>query len=226
MARACPVAHAPSACEARSPLRGHLLARRGGGEVKVVMPVDPQIQALLDADRGCRRRIRCRSPRRGGSYEARIASGATARWRRSPSVDRRTGGPIRYGLHAFRTAFPLHGFFHGALRAVQPRHARRCAQLAAGIGCVVVSVDYASPRAQVSAGRTIASRRPLAAGTPQIFSHPTRISWRRQRRSTWPPSPRCACATRRAALRGNAALSVTIHTPGTPLYVENADGYG
>ena len=205
------------------------------------MPVDPQIQALLDQrDWRAGDAYACRSPKRGGSTRRASPSWRRRpRWRRSRSA--RIDGPrgpieLRIYTPAGSGPFPLMVFFHGSgfVLCSLDTHDGMCRNLAAGIGCVVVSVDYRlAPRAQVSrrAGR-LPARRPAGRRRmrPNCRADPARIMLAGDSAG----GNMAAVTALRVRDEGGPALSgqmllypvTDYHTPGTPSYVENADGYG
>jgi acetyl esterase len=112
------------------------------------MPVDPQIQALLDKGTGVPATHTLLVDVARAQYEARIALMAPAA--DIASVRDRTidgpGGPLRIRIYTPQGTgpFPLLVFFHGSgfVLCSLDTHDGMCRNLAAGIGCVVVSVDY------------------------------------------------------------------------------------
>jgi acetyl esterase len=112
------------------------------------MPVDPQIQALLDRGTGVPATHTLPVAEARRQYEARIALMAPP-----PQVakvlERSIDGPegaIRLRVYTPEGSgpFPLMMFFHGSgfVLCSIDTHDGMCRNLAAGICCVVVSVDY------------------------------------------------------------------------------------
>lgn len=203
------------------------------------MPVDPQIQALLDKGSGVPQTHTLPIAEARRLYEARIAvmapPAAVARVAER-SIDG-PGGALR--LHVYTPVghgpFPLMVFFHGSgfVLCSLDTHDGMCRNLAAGIGCVVVSVDYRlAPEHKFPAGLDdcLAATRWAAAHAGELDADAARImlcgdsaggnmaavTALRVRDEGGPP------------LVGQMLLyPVTdYHTPGTPSYVENAEGYG
>ena len=112
------------------------------------MPVDPQIQALLDAARELPALQTLTPEQARAQFAARRFEGV-----RVPPIagaeDRAINGPGgRLGLRVYtplgRGPFPLLVFFHGSGFVVcsLDTHDAMCRNLCAGSGCVVASVDY------------------------------------------------------------------------------------
>lgn len=112
------------------------------------MPVDPQIQALLDKGTGVPATHTLPVPEARAQYEARIA--LMAKPAEVARVEERTidgpGGPIRLRIYTPRGTgpFPLLVFYHGSgfVLCSLDTHDGMCRNLCAGAGQVVVSVDY------------------------------------------------------------------------------------
>src|ERR1700758_3520669 len=112
------------------------------------MPVDPQIQALLDKGTGVPATHTLPVDVARGQYEARIALMASAA--EIADVRERTidgpGGPLRIRIYTphGKGPFPLLVFFHGSgfVLCSLDTHDGMCRNLCAGASCVVVSVDY------------------------------------------------------------------------------------
>src|SRR5258708_13653686 len=112
------------------------------------MPGDPQIQALLDKGSGVPATHTLPIAEARRLYEARIALMAPPA--KVAKVDQRRidgpGGPIELRIYTpvGTGRFPLMVFFHGSgfVLCSLDTHDGMCRNLAAGIGCVVVSVDY------------------------------------------------------------------------------------
>jgi acetyl esterase len=203
------------------------------------MPVDPQIQALLDKGSGVPATHTLPVAEARRLYEARIAVMAPPA--KVAKIDQRSidgpGGPI--GLRIYTPSgsgpFPLMVFFHGSgfVLCSLDTHDGMCRNLAAGIGCVVVSVDYRlAPEHKFPAGPDdcLVATRWAAAHAAELSADPTRIMLAGDSAG----GNMAAVTALRVrdeggpALRGQMLLyPVTdYHTPGTPSYAENADGYG
>jgi acetyl esterase len=112
------------------------------------MPVDPQIQALLELGTGVPATNTLSVAQARAQYEARI--GLMAEPAAVDSVRERVvqgpGGDLR--LRIYRPPgngpFPLLTFFHGSgfVLCSLDTHDGMCRNLCSGAGCVVVSVDY------------------------------------------------------------------------------------
>jgi acetyl esterase len=203
------------------------------------MPVDPQIQALLERGTGVPATHTLPVDEARRLYEARIA--VMAKPAEVASVSERTmagpGGPLRLRVYTpeGQGPFPLMVFFHGSgfVLCSLDTHDGMCRNLAAGIGCVVVSVDYrlapehkfpAGPDDCLAATRWAVAhaaelgadgRRVLVAGD-SAGGNMAAVTALRLRDEGGPP------------LAGQMLLyPVTgYHTPGTASYEENAEGYG
>ena len=131
------------------------------------MPVDPQIQALLDAGRHLPRTETLTPTAARAQYEARIAAMAPpakvarVEEREIPGPD---GAPLRLRVYTpeGRGPFPLLVFYHGGglVLCSLDTHDGLCRTLAAGAGCVVASVDYRLRR------NTLSRRAPTTAWPP------------------------------------------------------------
>ena len=142
------------------------------------MPVDPQIQALLDMGTGVPATNTLSVPVARAQYEARVrlmAPPAAV----AAVAERIIGGPggdlrLRIYRPAGQGPFPLLAFFHGSgfVLCSLDTHDGMCRNLCAGAGCVVVSVDY-----------RLAPENKYPAGLDDcVFA--TRLD-RRTRRGTW-----------------------------------------
>src|SRR5260370_40149165 len=112
------------------------------------MPVDPQIQALLDKGTGVPATHTLAVPAARAQYEARIAlmaKPADIAAVREETIDG-PGGPLPIRIYTpHRTGpFPLLVFLHGSgfVLCSLDTHDGMCRNLCAGAGCVVASVDY------------------------------------------------------------------------------------
>src|SRR3979411_3032488 len=139
------------------------------------MPVDPQIQALLDRGTGVPATHTLPVAEARRLYEARItvmAPPAEVAKVAQRSVDG-PGGPIALRIYTPSGSgpFPLMVFFHGSGFVL-------CRNLAAGIGCVVLSVDYRlAPEHKFPAGLDdcLTATRWAAAHTAELSADPARI---------------------------------------------------
>ncbi len=112
------------------------------------MPVDPQIQALLDMGTGVPATNTLSVPEARAQYEGRIRLMAPPA--AVAAVTERTvagpGGDLRLRIYRppGQGPFPLLAFFHGSgfVLCSLDTHDGMCRNLCAGAGCVVVSVDY------------------------------------------------------------------------------------
>jgi len=112
------------------------------------MPVDPQIQALLDKGTGVPATHTLPVDVARAQYEARIAlmaSPAEIASIREQTIDG-PGGPLRIRIYTphGEGPFPLMVFFHGSgfVLCSLDTHDGMCRNLCAGAGCVVASVEY------------------------------------------------------------------------------------
>lgn len=203
------------------------------------MPVDPQIQVLLDKGAGVPATHTLAVDEARRQYEARISAMATP-----PAMaevgERRIDGPggpltLRIYTPAGEGPFPLMVFFHGSgfVLCSLNTHDGMCRNLAAGIGCVVVSVDYRlAPEHTFPAGPDdcLAATRWAAAHAAELGADPSRIVLAGDSAG----GNMAAVTAIRVRDEGGPALNGQIllypvtdyHEPGTPSYEENADGYG
>jgi acetyl esterase len=204
------------------------------------MPVDPQIQALLDKGTGVPATHTLSVADARTQYEARIAIMAAP----APveAVTERTiqgpGGDLR--LRVYRPPgqgpFPLLAFFHGSgfVLCSLDTHDGMCRNLCAGAGCVVVSVDYRlAPEHKFPAGLM-----DCVFATRWIAAHASELDGDAKRLAVGGDSAggnlAAAAAMRLRDEGGGPELCgqlliypVTDHyTPGSKSYEENADGYG
>jgi len=203
------------------------------------MPVDPQIQALLDRRTGVPATHTLPVDEARRQYEARIALMAPP----APvaTVGERSidgpGGPLKLRVYTpvGRGPFPLLMFFHGSgfVLCSLDTHDGLCRNLAAGIGCVVVSVDYRlAPEHRFPAGPDdcLAATRWAAAHAAELGIDPARILLAGDSAG----GTMAAVTALRVRDEGGPELCgqmllypvTDYHTPGTPSYAENADGYG
>ena len=203
------------------------------------MPVDPQIRALLDRGTGVPATHTLPVAEARRQYEARIALMAPPP-QMAKVLERRIDGPggsigLRIYTPAGNGPFPLMMFFHGSgfVLCSLDTHDGMCRNLAAGIRCVVVSVDYRlAPEHKFPKGLDdcLAATRWAAANAVDLGIDPTLIMVAGDSAG----GNMAAVTALRIRdeggpkLRGQMLLyPVTdYHTPGTPSYAENADGYG
>jgi len=203
------------------------------------MPVDPQIQALLDRGTGVPATHTLPVAEARRQYEARIALMAPP-----PAVakvlERSIDGPegairLRVYTPADSGPFPLMMFFHGSgfVLCSLDTHDGMCRNLAAGIGCVVVSVDYRlAPEHKFPRGPDdcLAATRWAAANAAGLDIDPARVMVAGDSAG----GNMAAVTALRIRDEGGPRLCgqmllypvTDYHTPGTPSYAENADGYG
>ena len=203
------------------------------------MPVDPQIQALLDRGTGVPATHTLPVAEARRLYEARIAVMAPPA--KVAKVEQRSidgpRGPIELRIYTpiGSGPFPLMVFFHGSgfVLCSLDTHDGMCRNLAAGIGCVVLSVDYRlAPEHKFPAGLDdcLTWTRWAAAHAAELSADPAWIMLAGDSAG----GNMAAVTALRVRDEGGPALvgqmllyPVTdYHTPGTPSYVENADGYG
>jgi acetyl esterase len=203
------------------------------------MPVDPQIQALLDL-RAALPPLHTLSVADARAQMAarevpglRIATVARVENRSIPGP----GGPL--GLRIYTPLgngpFPLMVFFHGSGFVVcsLDTHDAMCRNLCAGGGCVVVSVDYRlAPEAKFPAAPDdcLAATRWAVANAAALDADPARVVVAGDSAG----GNLAAVTALRARDEGGPALLGQLliypvteyHTPGTPSMAENAEGYG
>lgn len=203
------------------------------------MPIDPQIQALLDKGSGVPQTHTLPVDEARRLYEARIAVMAPPA--EVAKVGERSidgpGGPMTLRIYTPKGVrpFPLMVFFHGSgfVLCSLDTHDGMCRNLAAGIGCVVVSVDYRlAPEHKFPAGPDdcLAATRWAAAHAAELGADSSRIMLAGDSAG----GNMAAVTALRVRDEGGPALvgqmllyPVTdYHTPGTPSYAENAEGYG
>jgi len=203
------------------------------------MPVDPQIQALLDKGTGVPATHTLSVAEARAQYEARIALMAPAAGIAS-ATERRVGGPggsLRLRIYRPRGEgpFPLLVFFHGSgfVLCSLDTHDGICRNLSAGAGCVVVSVDYRlAPEHKFPAGLDdcVFATRWAAQHAADLEADAGRMAIAGDSAG----GNLAAAAALRLRDEGGPALRGQLliypvtdyHTPGTTSYRENADGYG
>ncbi len=203
------------------------------------MPVDPQIQALLDRGTGVPATHTLPVAEARRQYEARIAlmaPPAPVATIAERSIDG-PGGPLKLRIYTpvGSGPFPLMMFFHGSgfVLCSLDTHDGLCRNLAAGIGCVVVSVDYRlAPEHKFPDGPDdcLAATRWAAAHAAELVADPARTMLAGDSAG----GTMAAVTALRVRDEGGPELCgqmllypvTDYHTPGTPSYAENADGYG
>ena len=203
------------------------------------MPVDPQIQELLDKGTGVPATHTLSVPEARAQYEARVAlmaPPAAVAGVEERSIDG-PGGPLR--LRVYQPLgdgpFPLLVFFHGSgfVLCSLDTHDGMCRNLCAGARCVVVSVDYRlAPEHKFPAALDdcLFATRWAAQHAAELGADGRRVAIAGDSAGG---NLAAAVALRMRdeggpALRGQLLIyPVTdYHTPGTPSYRENAEGYG
>lgn len=203
------------------------------------MPVDPQIQDLLDMGTGVPATNTLSVAEARAQYEGRIrlmAPGAEV-----ASVHERTvagpGGALKLRIYRpiGQGPFPLLAFFHGSgfVLCSLDTHDGMCRNLCEGARCVVVSVDYRlAPEHKYPAGLD-----DCVFATHWIVEHAAELEGDANRLAVAGDSAggnMAAAAAMRIRDHGGPKLRGQLliypvtdyHTPGTPSYRENAEGYG
>jgi len=203
------------------------------------MPVDPQIQALLDLGAGVPATNTLSVTQARAQYEGRIRLMA-----QPASVDavreqviQWPGGDLRLRIYRppGKGPFPLLAFFHGSgfVLCSLDTHDGMCRNLCAGAGCVVVSVDYRlAPEHKYPAGLD-----DCVFATRWIADHASELEGDAKRLAIGGDSAGgnlAAAAALRLRDQGGPPLVGQLliypvtdyHTPGTRSYRENAEGYG
>lgn len=203
------------------------------------MPVDPQIQALLDMGTGVPATNTLSVSEARAQYEARVRIMAPAA--AVAAVTERTiagpGGDLRLRIYrpVGQGPFPLLAFFHGSgfVLCSLNTHDGMCRNLCAGAGCVVVSVDYRlAPENKYPAGLD-----DCVFATHWIAEHAGELGGSADRLAVCGDSAGgnlAAAAALRIRDEGGPSIIgqlliypvANYHTPGTPSYRENADSYG
>jgi acetyl esterase len=203
------------------------------------MPVDPQIQALLDKGTGVPATDTLSVADARAQYEARI--GLMAPSAEVGAVTERTipgpGGDLTLRIYrpVGQGPFPVLAFFHGSgfVLCSLNTHDGMCRNLCAGAGCIVVSVDYRlAPEHKFPAGLD-----DCVFATGWIAEHAAGFEGDRGRMAVGGDSAGGNLAAA-AALRIRDETGPPLcgqlliypvtdyHSPGTPSYRENAEGYG
>jgi acetyl esterase len=203
------------------------------------MPVDPQIQVLLEFGAGVPATNTLPVARARAQYEARI--GLMAEPAAVDAVRERVipgpGGDLRLRIYwpSGDGPFPLLAFFHGSgfVLCSLDTHDGMCRNLCSGAGCVVVSVDYRlAPEHKYPAGLN-----DCAFASRWIADHAAELEGDARRLTVGGDSAGGNLAAATALLlrdQGGPRLTGQLliypvtdyHTPGTPSYRENAEGYG
>jgi acetyl esterase len=203
------------------------------------MPLDPQIRALLDKGAGVPATHTLPVDIARALYEARIAAMAPAaeiaRVREETIAG--PGGPLRIRIYTPHGTgpFALLVFFHGSgfVLCSLDTHDGMCRNLSAGADCVVASVDYRlAPEHKFPAGieDCLHATRWAAAHAASLGADPGRIAVAGDSAG----GNMAAVTALRLRDEGGPALKGQLlmypvtdyHTPGTPSYAENAEGYG
>ena len=203
------------------------------------MPVDPQIQVLLDKGTGVPATHTLPVDAARAQYEARIALMAPPA--DIASVRDRAiegpGGPLRIRIYTplGTRPFPLSVFFHGSgfVLCSVDTHDGMCRNLCAGAGCVVASVDYRlAPEHKFPAGidDCLHATRWAAAHAAELGADPVRLAVVGDSAG----ANMAAVTALRVRDEGGPPLCGQLllypvtdyHTPGTQSYDENAEGYG
>ena len=203
------------------------------------MPLDPQIQALLDKGTGVPATHTLPVDVARAQYEARIALMAPAA-EVAGIYERLIDGPcgplkIRIYAPCGAGPFPLLVFFHGSgfVLCSLDTHDGMCRNLCAGAGCVVASVDYRlAPEHKFPAGPDdcLYATRWAAAHADELGADPARIAVGGDSAG----GTMAAVTALRVRDEGGPGLCAQLllypvtdyHTPGTASYEENAEGYG
>lgn len=203
------------------------------------MPVDPEIQALLDKGTGVPATHTLPVVEARRLYEARISLMAPGPEMAEIAEREMPGpaGPLK--LRVYRppgeAPLPLVVFFHGSgfVLCSLDTHDGMCRHLAAGIGAMVVSVDYRlAPEHKFPAGPDdcLAATRWVAAHAAELGAETGRIMLAGDSAG----ANMAAVTALRVRDQGGPALAgqmllypvTDYYRPGTPSYAENAEGYG
>jgi acetyl esterase len=203
------------------------------------MPVDPEIQVLLDAGSGVPDTHTMSVPDARAAYERRIAAFAPPAFVKDVREIEISGpgGPLKLRIYTppGTGPFPLVVFFHGSgfVLCSLDTHDGMCRNICAGAACVVVSVDYrlapehkfpagledclhATRWAAMHAGDLGADASQLVIAGDSAGGNLAAVAAIRLREEGQP------------LLKGQVLIyPVTdYHTPGTPSYAANAEGFG
>jgi acetyl esterase len=203
------------------------------------MPLDPQIRELLDRAAGLPATQTLSVAAARAQFEARTAllpRPADIAGMRETTIEC-PGGPLRLRLYTPPGAgpFPLLVFYHGSgfVLCSLDTHDGMCRNLCAGAGCAVVSVDYRlAPEHKFPAGLDdcVQATRWAAAYAAELGADAGRIAIAGDSAG----GNLAAVTALRLRDEGGPALCGQLlmypvtdyHTPGTPSYAENAEGYG
>jgi acetyl esterase len=203
------------------------------------MPVDPQIQALLDKGTGVPATHTLPVAEARRLYEARVvlmAPAAAIGTVRDQDIDGPGGRmPLRIYTPHSEGPHPLVVFYHGSgfVLCSLDTHDGICRNLCGGAECVVVSVDYRlAPEHKFPAALD-----DCVAATLWAIEHAAELGADPARTVVAGDSAGgnlAASAALRLRDEGGPSLCGQLlmypvtdyHTPGTPSYAENADGYG
>jgi len=203
------------------------------------MPVDPQVQILLDKGAGVPATHTLSVDEARRLYEARIPLMAPP-----PAVDTiydrllaSPSGELRVRVYrpARQRNLPMVVFFHGSgfVLCSLNTHNGICQNLCAGAGCTVVSVDYRlAPEHKFPAGLDdcVWASRWVVEHAHELDADPTNVVIAGDSAG----GNMAAAAALRLRDEGGPALRGQLliypvtdyHTPGTPSYERNAEGYG
>ena len=203
------------------------------------LPVDPQIQVLLDRGTGVPATHTLPVAMARTQYEARIAlmaPPAEIAGLREHTIDG-PGGPLRIRLYTPRGTgpFPLLVFFHGSgfVLCSLDTHDGMCRNLCAGAAAVVASVDYRlAPEHKFPAAidDCLDATRWAAAHAAELGANARHIAVGGDSAG----GNMAAVTALRVRDEGGLVLCAQLllypvtdyYTPGTPSYQENAEGYG
>jgi acetyl esterase len=203
------------------------------------MPVDPQIQTLLDKGTGVPATHTLPVHVARAQYEARTALMAPAAGIAAVREQTIVGpaGPLRIRIYTPHGTgpFPLLVFCHGSgfVLCSLDTHDGMCRNLCAGAACVVASVDYRlAPEHKFPAGidDCLHATRWAAAHAAELGTDPMRIAIAGDSAG----ANMAAVTALRVRDEGGPLLCGQLllypvtdyHMPGTPSYAENAEGYG
>ncbi|MGA8197264.1 MAG: alpha/beta hydrolase [Acetobacteraceae bacterium] len=203
------------------------------------MPVDPQIRTLLDMGTGVPATNTLSVAEARAQYEARIALMAppTEVGAVTERIIPGPGGDLTLRIYRpdGQGPFPVLAFFHGSgfMLCSLNTHDGMCRNLCAGVGCIVVSVDYRlAPEHKFPAGLD-----DCVFATGWIAGHAAELEADGKRLAVGGDSAGGNLAAAAALrIRDEAGPSLCgqlliypvtdYHSPGTPSYRENAEGYG